>query len=144
MPTEYWSQPVSQAGHAAWSYLTGDWLGQGIAPNYYGSQIPENNIGGIINDYTQPPTTAHIAWSKPINFGGIAGNPQQLNNGGDNYYGYQSYETMFSNAIIMNGILYYNTPNPPEYGFMAVDMKTGQTLWYQNGTNAWSWHSQHG
>ena len=79
MPTEYWSEPVSQAGHAAWSYVTGDWLGQAIAPNYQGTQIPENNIGGIINDYTTPPTTAHIAWSKPINFGGIAGNPQQLN-----------------------------------------------------------------
>jgi hypothetical protein len=138
MPTEYWSQPVSQAGHSYWAYATGDWLGQGIAPNYFGSQLPENNIGGIINDYTTPPTTAHIAWSKPINFGGVAGNPQQLNNGGDNYYGYQSYETMFSNAIIMNGVLYYNTPNPPEYGFTAVDMKTGQTLWYQNGTNAWT------
>ena len=52
MPTEYWSEPVSQAGHAAWSYVTGDWLGQAIAPNYQGTQIPENNIGGIINDYT--------------------------------------------------------------------------------------------
>ena len=138
MPTEYWSQPVSQAGHSTWSYVTGDWLGQGIAPNYYGSQIPENNIGGIINDYTTPPTTAHIAWSTPCNFGGIAGNPQQLNNGGDNYYGYQSYETMFSNAIIMNGRLYYNTPNPPEYGFICLDLTTGKQLWYQNGTNAWS------
>ena len=109
MPTEYWSTPVSQAGHPAWAYVTGDWLGQAIAPNYQGSQIPENNIGGIINDYTTPPTSAHIAWTKPINFGGIAGNAQQLDSGGDNYYGYQSYETMFSNAIIMNQRLYYNT-----------------------------------
>jgi PQQ-like domain len=138
MPTEYWSEPVSQAGHASWSYVTGDWLGQGIAPNYYGTQIPENNIGGIINDYTTPPTTAHIAWSTPCNFGGIAGNPQQLNNGGDNYYGYQSYETMFSNAIILNGRLYYNIPNPPEYGFICLDLATGKQLWYQNGTNAWA------
>lgn len=138
MPTEYWSTPVSQAGHPAWAYVTGDWLGQAIAPNYQGSQIPENNIGGIINDYTTPPTSAHIAWTKPINFGGIAGNAQQLDNGGDNYYGYQSYETMFSNAIIMNGQLYYNTPNPPEYGFVDVDLRTGQQVWYQNGTNAWT------
>ncbi len=138
MPTEYWSAPVSQAGHSAWSYVTGDWLGQGIAPNYQGNQIPEANIGGIINDYTTPPTTAHIAWTKPINFGGVAGNAQQLNNGGNNYYGYQSYETMFANAIIMNQRLYYNTPNPPEYGFTCVDLTTGETLWYQNGTNAWS------
>jgi hypothetical protein len=137
MPTEYWSTPVSQAGHSTWAYVTGDWLGQGIAPNYYGSQIPENNIGGIINDYTTPPTTAHIAWSTQCNFGGVAGNPQQLNNGGDNYYGYQSYETMFANCIIMNGRLYYNTPNPPEYGFACVDLTTGKQLWYQNCSNAY-------
>jgi hypothetical protein len=137
LPSDYWTQPVSQAGHQSWAYLTGDWLGQGIAPNYYGTQMPANNIGGIINDYMQPPTTAHIAWSKPINFGGVAGNPQQLQNGGDNYYGYQSYETMFSNCIIMNGRLYYNTPNPPEYGFKCVDLNTGQDIWYQNGSAAW-------
>ncbi|MCW3996823.1 MAG: PQQ-like beta-propeller repeat protein [Candidatus Bathyarchaeota archaeon] len=137
LPVEYWTQPVSQAGHSNWAYITGDWLGQGIAPNYQGTQIPPNNIGGIINDYMQPPTTAHIAWSKPINFGGVAGNPQQLLNGGDNYYGYQSYETMFANCIIMNGYLYYNTPNPPEYGFKCVDLRTGQDVWYQNGSAAW-------
>ena len=119
LPTEYWATPVAQAGHVAnWEYITGDWLQQGIAPNYQGTTQPENNIGGIINDFTQPPTTGHIAWTKPINFGGVAGTPQSIAaSEGDGYYSYISYETEFTEAIIMNGMLYYNTPNPPEYGF---------------------------
>ena len=38
----------------------------------------------------------------------------------------------------MNGQLYYNIPNPPEYGFVDIDLHTGQQVWYQNGTSAWS------
>ena len=45
---------------------------------------------------------------------------------------------MFTPPIIMNGQLYYNTPNPPEYGFVDVDLATGQQVWYQNGTAAWA------
>ncbi len=125
LPTEYWSVPVSQPGHEFWSSITGDWLANG-------------ELGSNVNDYAQPPTTAHIAWTRPINFGGIGGQPQAINSGGDNYYSYLSYESMFNPPIIMNGQLYYNTPNPPEYGFVDIDLATGQQVWYQNGTNAWS------
>jgi hypothetical protein len=34
----------------------------------------------------------------------------------------------------MNGIIYYNTANPPKYGFQAVDLRSGEQLWYQNST----------
>ncbi|MGD0644838.1 MAG: PQQ-binding-like beta-propeller repeat protein [Candidatus Bathyarchaeia archaeon] len=138
LPAEYWSTPVSQSGHSPnWIYVTGDWLAQGIAPNY-STMNPENAIGGNINDFTQPPTSAHIAWTKPINFGGVAGNPQAIPTGGDNYYSYLSYETMNAPGIILNGQYYFNTPNPPEYGFMDVSLTTGQVVWYQNGTDAWA------
>jgi hypothetical protein len=99
----------------------GDWLS---AP------IP----GANVNDNVQPPGTAHIVWTKPINFGGIGGQPVAINSGGNNYYTYLSYEGMFNPPIIMGGRLYYNTPNPPEYGWVAVDLRTGQQLWYNNGT----------
>jgi PQQ-like domain len=123
LPTEYWSNPVSQSGHSnTWVHITGDWLSNGA--------VNVNNI----NDYTQPPQTAHIAWTKPINIGGIAGLPSAIDSGGDNYYTYLSYETMFNPVILMNGVLYYNIANPPEYGFKAVDLRTGDQLWYQNTT----------
>jgi hypothetical protein len=121
LPSQYWTNPVGQSGHANWGYIMGDWL---AAP------VP----GSSVNDFTDPPTTAHIAWTKPINFGGVGGQPTALNSGGDNYYSYLSYEGMFAPPILMNGRLYYNTPNPPEYGFICLDLRTGQQLWYNNGT----------
>ena len=139
LPTQYWATPVSQSGHSpTWVFVTGDWLAQAIAPNAAAGTSPEDNIGGIINDFTQPPTTAHVAWTLPINFGGVAGNPQTIPTGGDNYYSYLSYETMNAVGIIMNGQYYYNTPNPPEYGFMDINLATGKEVWYQNGTDAWA------
>ena len=41
----------------------------------------------------------------------------------DGYYSYLSYEGMFNPPIIMNGQLYYNIANPPEYGFVDVDLQ---------------------
>jgi hypothetical protein len=121
LPTQYWTNPVAQPGHQGWAYAMGDWLAQGI-------------VGSIINDNTQPPTTAHVAWTRPITFGGVGGQPLQAANGGDNYYSMLSYETMYSPGIIMNGQLYYNIATPPEYGFVDIDLRTGEQVWYQNGT----------
>jgi hypothetical protein len=36
--------------------------------------------------------------------------------------------------VVMNGVLYINKPSPPLYGFYAIDLYTGQTIWYSNGT----------
>ena len=41
----------------------------------------------------------------------------------------------------MNGVIYYNTPASYEtqhYGYYAVDLYTGQRLWYNNGTNPYT------
>ncbi len=38
----------------------------------------------------------------------------------------------------MNGIIYYNSPGDamsPKYGYYAMDLKTGEQLWYRNGTD---------
>jgi hypothetical protein len=37
--------------------------------------------------------------------------------------------------VILNGVLYYNSPTAPRNGFYAVDLATGKTLWYQNDTS---------
>ena len=70
------------SGHVEnWQYITGDCK---LTKAFHGiikeSQfLPEDNIGGIINDYTSPPTTDHIAWTLPIqDDGGVAGLPQAL------------------------------------------------------------------
>ena len=121
LPSEYWTNPVAEGGHMPnWLYIMGDYMAT-------------TETLSVIHDNTSPILSAHIAWTKPINFGGVAGLPSSANIG-DGYYSYLSYETMFNPGIIMGGRLYYNTPNPPEYGFTCVDLRTGETLWYNNGT----------
>jgi len=34
----------------------------------------------------------------------------------------------------MQGRIYYNTPDPPRYGFYCVDLRTGETIWWRNST----------
>jgi hypothetical protein len=123
LPTEYWSNPVSQAGHVLnWEYVLGDWLANGV-------------VLANVNDYTQAVKSAHILWSKPITInGGVGTLPSAIANEGDAYYSYLSYETNFNPGIIINGVLYYNVAVPPCYGFKAVDVRTGEELWYNNGT----------
>ncbi len=71
----------------------------------------------------------HIMWTRNIAPGGVVGGAQ----GDNDYYTGQSYEPDFQ-PIIMNGVLYYTTPNPPREGFFAVDLRTGQQIYYANYT----------
>ena len=71
-------------------------------------------------------------WTKPLSFGGIT----------DAIYDDMSYGTMdyefpwsWSTPIILNGVIYLNTPMYPKYGYSAFDLQTGNLLWYKNGTD---------
>ena len=35
----------------------------------------------------------------------------------------------------MNGVIFYNTGIYPKYGYYALDLRTGEQLWYKNGTD---------
>ncbi len=75
----------------------GDWLYQEIAPNYQGVHYGmEDNSGGVINDFTSTSNNRPHRWTKPINFGGVAGNAISYQSDGDAYYSYLSYETEFA------------------------------------------------
>ena len=129
-PTEYWTRPI-YAENNNWYDIAGNWLGFGcsIAPGVY-------NATGNYNPYTTAPTTAHILWTKPEAFGGTIGGEfggsQQ-----SNFYSTRQYEVMFQ-PVIINGILYYTEyPGSSTYpaGWIAVDLKTGQTLWTNDASN---------
>ena len=50
----------------------------------------------------------------------------------------EDYEAPWGTAIIMNGKIYYNAPavaDSDKYGYYAVDLYTGQQIWYKNGTD---------
>ncbi len=122
-PSEYWTRPINSENRE-WYQISGNWLmgkGDKDAVAFEGS--------GNANPYSVAPNTGHIMWTKPLLAGGIVGGTIGY---GEAYYGGLNYEPMFRPPIIMNGVLYYETAEPPRYGVTAVDVRTGETIWYQN------------
>ena len=132
LPTNYWTRPV-QSGNGLWSTITGNWLGLG-AHSFAATGM--YNITGDYNPYTTAPKTAHILWTRPVAFGGLVGGEF----GGtttSNYYSTSQYEPKWA-PIIMNGVMYYTLyPGSSTYpaGWVALDLRTGQTLWTKNTTD---------
>jgi outer membrane protein assembly factor BamB len=117
LPTSYWTRPI-YAENRLWYSVASDWLAG-------------NSIFNRIQPYGTAPNTAHIMWTKPITFGGIVdGQFADVP-----YYEGFTYESYWNPPLIIDGRLYYNTPTPPIYGFKCVDLRTGEDIWYQNGTD---------
>jgi outer membrane protein assembly factor BamB len=128
LPTGYWTRPI-EGYNREWYTISGNWLGLGSFLFGQGSY----NASGNLNPYTTAPNSAHIVWTKPIAIGGLMGG--EFGGGGTSSYNWgNTYEPMFVPPVILNGVLYYNAPVPPREGFYAVDLRTGETLWWQNGT----------
>ena len=132
LPSNYWTRPI-QSVNDNWYSISGNWLGLGAL---FSAATGMYNATGNYNPYTTAPTTAHILWTKPEAFGGLIGGEF---GGSDtsNYYATRQYERMFQ-PIVMNGVLYYeeypgSSLNPT--GWVAVNLKTGQTLWTKDATN---------
>jgi outer membrane protein assembly factor BamB len=118
LPTDYWTRPIN-AANRAWAEIAGNWLG-GAQP-----------VVGLTNSYaanSTAPDSAHIVWTKPVQFGGIAGVSDV------SYYTGSAYESMWNPPIIIGGRLYYDEPTSPREGWYCVDLRTGETIWYQNAT----------
>jgi len=120
LPAEYWTRPIDDQLRS-WFSISGNWVTR-----------PDNSEA-LYNEYA--PDTPHILWAEELTTGGMAGGLYQ----GDVMAGMNSgdaYEGKFSNSVILNGILYYNTgPAAGVYGALgscnikAVNLHTGQTLW---------------
>jgi outer membrane protein assembly factor BamB len=120
LPTDYWQRPIT-AVNREWSTISGNWL------------TPTYNATGRFNPYTTAPDSAHILWTKPVEFGGIMGGEYD----DKAYYTGYSYFPKSANAIIMYGRLYYNTVTGGGNTLTTthcVDIRTGQEIWQQNYT----------
>jgi hypothetical protein len=131
LPTEYWTRPI-EGQNTYWYTISSNWLG---APYNIGSNAGNHGPGGH-QDYGIAPNSAHIIWTKPIQFGGVVGG-----NGtavpGEMYYSGLSYNGRFANPLIMYGTLFYQEPwgNAATGGdYVAVNLQTGKEVWRINAS----------
>ncbi len=121
--SDYWTRPI-YGMNREWASLGGNWL---MAAYDVASRAFD---GGCAVAPNKAPNTAHILWNKPITFGGLVGGNTALS-----FYAGLSYEMMFKPPIIIEGRLYYNIATPPRYGWVCVDLQTGEELWWHNSSD---------
>ncbi|MCW3984318.1 MAG: PQQ-binding-like beta-propeller repeat protein [Candidatus Bathyarchaeota archaeon] len=126
LPTEYWSRPI-QAQNYFWAELGSNWYGL-AAPAF--ATTGGYDATGNFQPYGTAPNTGHIMWVKPTHFGGQPGLPipnDQMSN-----YMTTTIATNYFEPIILNGVLYYTEysgPSAAKTAWVAVDIRTGETLW---------------
>ncbi len=130
LPTGYWQRPI-EAVNTDWYILGGNWFGFGAVERNTGAYDSRENF----NPYTTAPNTAHVVWTKPLAFGGQIGG-EFGGNEESNYYATSHNEPKFA-PVIINGVVFYtHYPGSVTYpeGWVAVNLRTGKTLWVQNHT----------
>ncbi|HEX7481897.1 MAG TPA: PQQ-binding-like beta-propeller repeat protein [Candidatus Bathyarchaeia archaeon] len=123
LPQEYWTRPIEGQNTDWWS----------VSSNYL--EAPQI-IDGVYQPDGIAPNSAHIMWTKPLQFGGVVGGTNTGING-MTYYTGLSYEIRFTTTIIINGRLYYALPRSNSAsgdGFACVDLRTGEDIFWQNST----------
>jgi hypothetical protein len=125
LPTEYWEFPI-YGENREWSKLGGNWL----LPGYdTGRQFDWGAVSGAFNPYTTVPNAGHILWTKSNLYGGIVGGATEKM-----YYTGSAYRRELQPPVVINGRLYYKVMEPPRHGWYCVDLHTGETIWFVNGT----------
>ncbi|MEM4733300.1 MAG: PQQ-binding-like beta-propeller repeat protein [Candidatus Bathyarchaeia archaeon] len=121
LPSEYWTRPIDPQLRE-WATISGNWVAR-----------PDNSFA-LYND--DAPETAHVLWAKKLTTGGLTGGywgPDEQpvsSETGDAYAG------KFIDSVVMHGVLYYNRDDAKvgSNGIVAVDLHTGEELWFRNNT----------
>ena len=134
LPTTYWTRPIS-ADNVRWASIASNWL--------RGAQIGGYNLWQTGSG----PSSPHILWTKPIEFGGVVGgNWPQISGYTDSavpdagYYSGGSYEGRFTNAMILGGRVYYAETlghSNVGGGYTCIDLRTGELLWHRDDLNVY-------
>ena len=135
LPTEYWARPINQNLNT-YSALT-------IGSNWLGGSAQSSGLMSLPQSYIQyngaVPLTSHVMWTKPIEFGGALGStisePTLDADEPGAYYSGMAYNIRFQNPIIINGVLYYQSPKGYSGyggGEVAVDLLTGEEIWHND------------
>ena len=144
LPTAYWARPI-YGENTDWWTISSNWLGLGSPP--VGGWSTSGGQAQMYHQDAQGPLTGHVMWTRPLQFGGVAGGNQFQAGGSDpnsdaygvGYFEGSSYAPRFYNPIIIQGILYYTetasfTGSPIMGGSstgptVAIDLRTGKQLW---------------
>jgi len=133
LPTEYWTRPI-YATNWAWADIGGSWYGLAAASFATSGKY---DASGNVQLYTTAPNAPHIVWTKPTHFGGVAGAP--ISSDQESQYASTSILINFFEPIILNGIIYYThyvSVDSKNIGWMAVDLRTGETVWERTAGDA--------
>ena len=125
LPTEYCSRTI-HAQNYLWSHLGSNWYGL-AAPAF--ATTGGYDATGNFQPYGTAPNTGHIMWVKPTHFGGQPGLPipnDQMSN-----YMTTTIATNYFEPIILRVLYYteYAGPSAQKSSWVAVDIRTGETLW---------------
>jgi hypothetical protein len=133
LPTEYWTRPI-EGQNTFWFAISSNWLN---APWIRSGTTVTGGAGyGRYQPDGTAPNSAHVMWTKALQFGGIVGG-NDTNIPGETYYMGGSYNVRFSNAIVMQGNIYYQEAYGNGGGggdYVAVNLQTGKELWRINAT----------
>ncbi len=129
LPTEYWTRPI-EGQNTDWWTISSNWLSGAYTSN---NVQPDGSA----------PNSPHIMWTKSIQDGGVVGGTITTELNGDTYYSGMAYNTRTNNMIIMHQRLYYELPygnSGGGGGWMCVDLRTGEEIWYNStaGTGSFS------
>ncbi len=129
LPTNYWTRPI-YASNFYWQTIGGNWYGLGRPA--FDNTGGYDGTGNNFQQYSTAPTTAHILWTKATTTGGQPGGETIANE--ENAYSTASPLYHLFEPIILNGVLYENlwAAQTDNAGIIAINLRTGQTLWDQN------------
>ncbi|MGE5575263.1 MAG: PQQ-binding-like beta-propeller repeat protein, partial [Ignavibacteria bacterium] len=127
LPADYWQRPINWENQA-WNSISGNWFGD---INLWENWQAHGNTQGF-NPDTVSPQSAHVLWTLPIAAGGQIGGSMYSDNDKSNYFVGKSYKEYWTPPVIINGVMYYNSPLgiPPRTGVTAVDLRTGKEIWH--------------
>jgi len=131
LPTAYWTYPI-EGQNTYWYTIASNWLG---TPYIQGAS-PGTHDPGMLQPYGSAPTSPHIMWTNPIEYGGVIGGNMTAVPG-EGWYEGSVYNPRFSNPIIMQGTLFFQEPfgNGGSGGnYVALNLQTGQQLWSINAS----------
>lgn len=141
LPTEYWTRPI-EGQNTDWWKISSNWLnppfiriGDSGTQGAVSACDTQGGYGRFQPDGTAP-NSAHVMWTKPLQDGGVVGG-SSYDVSGKTYYMGGSYNVRFTEAMVLNGRLYYGEPwgNSGTGGdFLCVDLRTGEEIWRINAT----------